>query len=165
MGEGANPLGNQHGSGATPQGPPLAFGELPRQTSPNFGVGAGGVFGGGFPGAGSGGRLDSGEPSGSRRKRSASEPRVEPTRRTEETASGLGAGQFRQFLEEMFHTVNSGGKGGGRSGRYSRGGKNRECGFLDDKRYEHIHKFKGEHEKLQTFMFDFFIATGRCCID
>ena len=41
--------------------------------------------------------------------------------------------------------------------------RNRDCGFLDDKRFAHIEKFTGkENGKFKTFLFDFEVAVGRC---
>ena len=132
-GNGGESLGNQHGSGASPQGPPRVFGEMQRQTSPAFGIGGGGVYGGGLPSEDLRGR--SGEPASSRRKRGASETRAEPLRRTLEEASGGELGDFKQFFERMFRFANSGDRRGGAP-------KNRDCGFLDDRRFEHIRRFE-----------------------
>ena len=129
-----NPFGNQHGSGAVPQGPPQVFGGLQRQTSPAFGIGGGGVYGADVPGGDFRGR--SGEPTSSRRKRGVSESRAEPLRRTLEESSGE-LDDLKKFFERMFRFAKSGERRGGIP-------KNRECGFLDDKKFEGIKKFEGD---------------------
>ena len=147
-----DPLGNQHGSGAqVPQGEPTVLGGFARQTSPTFGIG------GGLDTRGrSGGTRDrSGEPANARR-RVASESRAEPLKRSFEEVSGGDAGNFREFFQQMFRVLGSGGQRGA--------GKNRECGFLDDKRFSHIKKFEGDQAKFRTFLFDFLVGVGRCTV-
>ena len=60
----------------------------------------------------------------------------------------------------MFKLVGSGGQRGA--------GRNRECGFLDDKKFSHMtipgKKFEGDQAKFRTFLFDFLVAVGRCSV-
>ena len=48
-------------------------------------------------------------------------------KRSFEEVSGGDTNNFREFFKEMFRLVGSGGQRGA--------GKNRECGFLDDKKF------------------------------
>ena len=153
---GGDPLGNQHGSGAQPQGGPMTFGGFARQGTPNFG-GQGGERG----------RPQS-ERAGSRRRivseggrpRGSSEGAQEPERGTSnkrsfEEVGGGDADNFERFFREMFNRFGGSGNRGGPA-------RLREPGFLDDKRFAHIENFKGDHSKFRSFMFEFMVAVGRC---